>query len=437
MIRKSSGLVAGLLTAAIFLFLCGSASADDYHYTNLLIGDRASGMGGAYTAVADDATGLYYNPAGAAYATGRSISASVNAYYSTEKVYKNVIGGNDWVRESSSLLPNYFGVVQPAGKFKVGISYAVPDSIMEDQDQSFTDINFGPTLQQYNPGAKIATYIINFNNESSSLNFGPSIAVELSESLSTGLTLYYYERTSQWILNQEIKTNLGGYEWTNNYFEIEEWGIRPVLGFMWAPVDTVSVGLSVSNIVIQGSNTKIQYSYRRENIAFPDPSTGNVISNVISMPDAPSSYGEKRKYPYQIGLGLAWFPSQSLLVSADINHYTAVHYTVVRDYDFEAVTNFSLGAEYYLAKAWAMRAGFFTDFANTQKISKNDIDQDEHIDLYGATLSLSHFTRNTSVTLGAGYTYGEGDAQIVGGINQVQDVTSEGLMLFLSSSFSY
>ena len=96
-----------ILIAGTVIFSGATAMADDFHYTNLLIGDRASGMGGAYTAVSDDATGLYYNPAGIAYTMGRSFSASVNAYYNTEKKYKEVIGGNGWVRTSSSLLPNY------------------------------------------------------------------------------------------------------------------------------------------------------------------------------------------------------------------------------------------------------------------------------------------------------------------------------------------
>jgi long-chain fatty acid transport protein len=83
-----------------------------------------------------------------------------------------------------------------------------------------------------------------------------------------------------------------------------------------------------------------------------------------------------------------------------------------------------------------MRAGFFTDYANTPKISSGDVGQNEHIDLYGGTLSISHFTRNTSITLGGAYTMGEGKAQITGDSN-IQDATSTGWMLFLSSSYSY
>ncbi|MCK9418035.1 MAG: hypothetical protein M0R70_01495 [Nitrospirae bacterium] len=428
MIRISSRLVSGLLLAVVFL--CNSASADEFHYTNLLIGDRASGMGGAYTAVSDDATGLYYNPAGAAYTAGRSISASVNAFYNTEKKYKNVIGGNGWVRTSSSLLPNYFGVVQPMGKFKVGISYAVPESIMEDQDQTFHDLPLSSGIAGYNPpGTYISSYIINFNNESTKYNFGPSIAAELADNFAAGFTLYYYQRKTQWILNQIIKTSNGGSEWTNDYFQTEEWGLRPVLGFMYAPVDKFSMGVAVSQVLIQGSDTTYQHSYRRENIAVDNIPSNN---NVVSLPDGQSSFGERRKYPAQVSLGLAYFPTQSLVLSTDLNYFTKVGQV-----NADAVLNLAVGAEYYFSKFWAMRGGFFTDYANTPKISSTEMNQNEHIDLYGTTLSVSHFTRHTSVTFGGGYNYGSGTAQIISNSTRTQDADSLGWMLFLSSSFSY
>lgn len=421
-------LVSIAIVAGMLVFSVNSAQADEFHYTNLLIGDRASGMGGAYTAVSDDATGLYYNPAGAAYTMGRSISASVNAYYSTEKKYKSVIGGNGWVRKSSSLLPNYFGVVQPLGRVKVGLSYAVPESITEDQDQTFHDLPLSPSIAPFNPGTTISTYIINFNNESNTYNFGPSIAIG-SDKFAAGLTLYYFQRKTQWILNQIIKTNTGGSEWTNDYYQTEEWGLRPILGFLFTPVDKLSWGIAISKVLIQGSDTNFQHSYRRENIAVDNIPSNNSVS---SLPDGQSSFGEKRKYPTQASLGVAWFASQSLLVTGDINHFTAVS-----SQNAEAITNLALGTEYFLAKTWAMRGGLFTNYANTPKVSSGAVNQDEHIDLYGGTLSLSHFTRNTAVTLGSGYTFGEGKAQIIGGSTKIQDTVSAGWMFFLSSSYSY
>ena len=41
----------------------GTALADQFHYNNVLVGTRSVGMGGAFGAVSDDASGVYYNPA--------------------------------------------------------------------------------------------------------------------------------------------------------------------------------------------------------------------------------------------------------------------------------------------------------------------------------------------------------------------------------------
>jgi long-chain fatty acid transport protein len=250
-----------------------------------------------------------------------------------------------------------------------------------------------------------------------------------SDKLAGGLTLYYYQKKTHWILNQIIKTNTGGSEWTNEYYQTEEWGLRPILGFMFAPVDKFSLGIAISKILVQGSNTSFQQAYRRDNIAIDNNPSHN---SAVSLPDGQSSFGNKRKYPTQVSLGVAWFASQTLLVSGDINHFTAVN-----NENIKSVDNFALGAEYYLSKNWALRGGFYTNYANTPEITSADVNQNEHIDLYGGTLSFSHFTRNTSITLGGGYAAGSGKAQIISNSTGIQDATSKGWMIFLSSAYSY
>ena len=50
--------------ALVWLGASALALADDGHYQNFLVGERAAGMGGAFTAIANDPSGTYYNPAG-------------------------------------------------------------------------------------------------------------------------------------------------------------------------------------------------------------------------------------------------------------------------------------------------------------------------------------------------------------------------------------
>ena len=53
------------LLATVALVLASTAArADDTHYQDYVLGGRGSGIGGAYAAIADDPSGIFYNPAG-------------------------------------------------------------------------------------------------------------------------------------------------------------------------------------------------------------------------------------------------------------------------------------------------------------------------------------------------------------------------------------
>ena len=99
----------------LLIIICITPSelhADDAHYKNMLIGERAATMGGSYVAVSDDSTGCYYNPGGIAYAVGDSLSGSGNVMHQMKTVYHQAIGTKDWARDSEALVPNYFGVLK-------------------------------------------------------------------------------------------------------------------------------------------------------------------------------------------------------------------------------------------------------------------------------------------------------------------------------------
>ncbi len=409
---------AAMAMIVMLVVMSGVSTADEFHYNNMLIGDRATGMGGAYAGVSDDPSGLYYNPAGIVYTTGRNLSASVNAYYNTSKEYNNVIGGSGWERKATSLLPNFFGIVQPLGNFKFGFSYAVPDSIKEDQDQTFGG-SLPTTL-----GSPAVRYTINFNNEDSTYLIGPSIAGELTSSLSAGLTLYMYHRSNQTILNQLIVLQDGRFEWSNQYIERVERGYKPIVGVMWTPAEKLSIGVSVAKIFIYSASITAQTIYKDANAVTPNEFTSVDIGDSTT-----------KKYPYELRVGAGYFPSSSLLVSADAAYYTKVADPV--NGDRVNVLNLAVGTEYFLNRSWAIRGGLYSDMANTPELDANRSNQDEKIDLYGLSLSISNFSRNTSVTFGGNMTMGSGKAQILSGSTDIQNVDQAGWMMFLSSSYSY
>ena len=145
-----------LWTAGIGLLsvVTDAAIADQFHYNNMLIGTRALGMGGAFGALADDASGVHYNPAGIAYALSNDISGSANAFYSKKVEYKKVLGDDPFIEESSGSVAPFFGGLQKLEKYVPGLVAAFgvyhTDSDLKDQDTSIKDtVVGGSTIENF------------------------------------------------------------------------------------------------------------------------------------------------------------------------------------------------------------------------------------------------------------------------------------------------
>lgn len=411
----ASGIIIALST--------GASYADDTHYNNILIGERASGMGGAYTAISDDPSGLYYNPAGIVYAGGRNFTASVNAFHNTEVRYKSVIGGSDWVRNSSNLLPNFFGATQPMLGGMAGFSYAVTDSIVEDQD--FTAMN---------PNAAVSQFTLNLNVRDNTTKIGPSFAMEFTDKFSLGLTLYAHIRDAETINNQWVTESVSGkHWWYNSYREESEIGIDPVVGIMLSPADKLSIGITLRKTFIMLADWQTQGTLMNEAALAPEP---------VFYPPASNSGTDKREHPFITSIGLGYFPSNKLLFSADFTYYSPTSGLKYPGTDVwlyfprEATWNAAFGAEYFPTGSWAVRGGLFTNRSNTPVVSSTEYGQEDHFDMYGFSTSLTKMTPTSSITAGLTYSRGSGDSQPYGD-NIIKKVEADSLTLFLSSSYSY
>lgn len=417
-----------LLLGGMAALACTVSYADEYHYNNTLIGDRASGMGGAYTAVSDDPAGLYYNPAGIVYAGQRNLSASVNSYHETVTVYKDVFDkGSDWVRRSSNILPNFFGVTQPLGKGTLGFSYAISDSTFEDQDQTFHD--FGV----------VDIYNINFNNSDQTYKLGPSYALAVGEKFSMGLTLYAHMRRRETITNQWVRYLDGRYEWSNRYQQFEETGFTPILGVMWSPQTQFSIGMTIRQTLIMDADNQYQHGC----VSNIDPNVDPQCNVDATEPDYPfvdpqrprdpqaANDNEKRNLPFTTSIGVAYFPSDRLIVSGDF-----VYYADTPDDNKVATWNAAGGIEYYYSDTKALRAGIFSNRANTPQVLSEPVFQGDHIDMYGLSMSLTNFTRASSLTGGFSWSQGSGETRIFGD-DQVQTVEGSTTVIYLSATYSY
>ena len=410
-----------LLSLCFMVGVSTFAFGDQNHYRNTLVGSRATGLAGAYTALSDDMAGCYYNPAGLAMVPTDSVSASMNAYYKSQKSYKNVLrdtGGeyHDWEQESSILLPNFFGVVKKWGIGRLGLSYAVPDSTLRRQQQNFTNI------QSNIPGNNVDSFMINIDDTDQTYLFGPSYGLRLRDGLSIGATLYGYYRDKQIIRNQALFLEQGEHYWSNYYDTQTDWGLRPMLGIIWEPVEKIALGLTLAKTYLTSSSRRQQELLRN--------TTSSDFADTNSLQLNISSVSETANYPMTTALGVAYFVSPRLLFSFDCTYYSAVD-------DKQAVFNFAAGSEFYFMENMALRAGVYTDMANTQALTYGGVLQPEHVDIYNATLSLSIFNGPSSVTLGSTYGVGNGQAQVIEESTSIQDVEISAFSIFLAASYMF
>jgi hypothetical protein len=123
------------MTAAVLLvlLLAGSASGN---FLEMEIGARALGMGGAFTAVADDVTALHWNPAGLALLEGFQVFGMRTSVYSVDGLSEDSVlasyGGNGrgygvgWLRTGAADLYNEdtivvgYGMEVPVEGLKLG-----------------------------------------------------------------------------------------------------------------------------------------------------------------------------------------------------------------------------------------------------------------------------------------------------------------------------
>ena len=400
------------------LFSCFFISyGDEFHYKNIPIGGRGGYMGGAYTAVSDDPSGCFYNPAGIVYKVGRSLSLSGNIYTISEKRYigplKGIDGSRyDWVLESSKLSPSFFGIVDEIGNLKVCFSYAVPDYIFRDQHQIFYNV------RSIFPDNPISVYIIDIYDVDNTYLVGPSVAYEISERFSVGLTLYLHYRSVDILRNHLLIFSKGESVQANYRESLEEYGIKPIIGFMLTPFEKFSVGLKASKNFIFYSDKFIQ------GMMSPIGLTGGLSYDYISD-------RKPRKTPYEYTVGFAWFPSSSFLLAVDIDYFPRP------SSEYVDVYNFSAGSEIYIRDDIALRLGAYTDFSNVPPLKENEVNQREKLDIYGLSASISYFTFSSEITVGVGYQFGTGKAQVIAGSPEIQDISYKNIILSLSTVYNY
>jgi long-chain fatty acid transport protein len=426
-VRRSIALISGALAGA-FILASASARADEYHYRDVLVGERAAGMGGAFIAVSDDPSGIYYNPAGIVFSLENYFSLSANAYSSSSQVFKDIFPGQDYTYTSAALVPAFFGFTQSYGKHKFGFAVVVPYSELIDQDDTISDAN-ATAVGQAN------TLKRRFFRQNITYYAGPAYAHEIAHNLTFGVTLFGFYRSDRWIDNQLIYYNpvgTGKYFIENSFQSRSSYGITPKIGFQWMPSPKLAFGLTASTLFnLGGSGTLQVLTNNTDSNNVPVPYNGT-FNNDATIGRSDNVFHDQST-AINVGTGAAYFFSKTTLLSAELDVYGPDPHFL--DFPVATTYNWSIGGEQYLSDAWALRAGVFTNRARTPQLSSSAANQPPHVDMLGATAGVSFFKPGSSLTLSTAYSSGSGQGQAIGGTTATQVVDQSNLTFFLTGSY--
>jgi len=421
-IIKGIAIVAPLLASSF-------VKADEYHYRDLMVGERATGLGGAYVAISDDPSGIYHNPAGIMFSFENYFSLSANAYNVNSITYKNVFGTQNYNRSSSGVVPNFFGFIQNYRSMKWGFAIVVPNSDSIDQDDEITNISASTG------GA--ATLDRKLFRQDTTTLFGPAIAFEAFKNFTVGLSVFVDYHVDKAIDNQLITYNADASNKERFYTHELSYNrtilsLMPKLGFQYMPAPKWSLGLVISKPVTMSGSYKEKTVENAFDTSTNLPADYNYVLS-HDLVKGKTNTSPKELENLEVGFGVAYLPSKKFLLSSDFYYYGESKFsdgkTAVSTY------NFSLGSEYYFTDGFAGRFGFFTNNANTPTIVTGMANQLDNVNFYGLSTGLSWINSGSSFTLGLTYSTGSGKAQAIGDSTVIQNAEAYNAMVYLTGSY--
>lgn len=373
----------------LFIFLNGSIfSSEPYNNIYGFYGERAAGLSGAFTALSDDPSGAYYNPAGLAFAHQDGFSISASNLQNITKSYKGIdTPGQVYTQGSGGFQPNFLGILKRIDNYKIGFSIINTYSYSFDRTDQVNIPLVSPNIDQTR----------NYVKENySQLLMGPSFAFLLSNKLSVGATLYYVRDTRTLGKTQFQRFRDSTSVIRSLIDNRDTGGLLPILGIQYQPYTKLAFGASLRRIFVTGGNRLYNEVYvdtsRPVNANSVDflEGTNNGYSSVesgqiVKRPNLNSAIPQTT----ELRLGMAFFPTSRFLASFDTIYTSGFKafgnqdsYSIngnkftyfknnneIRELTRTATLNFALGMEYYLAETFSILGGIYTNEPNNKPIS--------------------------------------------------------------------
>lgn len=335
-------------------------------------GARALGMGGAFIAVADDATAATWNPGGLVQLENPEMSVVGGFLWRSEDKYFEghpEASGKEDVNESAL---NYFSGAYP-------FVFADHNMIISLNYQNLYEFNRHWSYMYEYPASSIysAPAQFSYDQQGALYALGLAYSLEITSNFSVGATLNYwgdflYENSWKQDYFTKTQFDLGGIPVSYANHKTEQYGFEgwnAVFGFLFR----------VGEHFTLGGVFKTPFTANIHHTISEDEQTDFPTLNYTETYSGSTSQNAELNMPMSYGLGLAYRFSDLFTLSADIYRTHWDDFTLKNDKgvktspisgknsdesDIDPTTWFRFGAEYLIIKkkyVFPLRAGIFYD----------------------------------------------------------------------------
>jgi hypothetical protein len=456
-------------------FASTTASADDTHYQDILVGGRSIALGGAFTSIADDPSGPYYNPAGLGDARSTNLQVSTSLYgFERGSIPNGLVSpvpGVDKLKLDFTdliIIPASAGFVSTfGGKDADGNPYqAYGLSVIVPSYRSFTAgaAAQDPSQQTSTAGTQ-NTYDRRVTDRE--LWTGLGYGRRLSNEWRVGVSGYYILRSvtdrEHVTVSQPLDNNLGDkFQDVTDDISYINGSVVFIGGVRWTPLPRWAFGFSASTPSIP-IHSQMNLSFSRAS-ADPSATTGPVAT----IENLSITGGSRTAYSPTFRLGGSYSRPYRYTLSADVSYHMPTSYTLIEpmaadrarfdtfrsrlpfdpEVHRQGVINANVGAEFLIVREVSIGGGFFTDFSSARSVPASPIaDQPPDVNLFGMSMAIGYFGSHTLSRLGIIYSYGTGhDVIPTSDVNRVLSgeqtfkrvpYFQSFFYVFLSSTFRY
>ena len=427
---SSGSRVLELLLVAATLVCCSAPSrsnAQGLYYRSIPIGERAIGLGGAYTGISDDPSATYYNPGGLTQG-GRfqllgSLMSIVFTRQTIDKGFDSPNVDSDFTSKGTTTLPHFIGTVVRFGKKKFGdFRYAIAYSSFQ------IDRNdFGVGISEIETES---TVDLRLGNSYTMRWWGVSFGMQATEKVSVGISVFLSSQRGNY--SEDIGLSAGGTVDANGL----RVGGESVTSSTSLGIDSWSFVFRLGALYRINPRWQIGFMFQPPNA--PIKQNGSVFRRYVTdFNDAESSYflyneGDfktKTPIPWELRTGVEYKINalNTLSVDAAVTGPVKDRNVFLKPAELEGLDlelgayfantterrwtpNVAVGAEHLFGKA-VVAGGLFTNISSAPDVPETSTDyRPEQISMFGASAAVGLDTKGYRLTVGAVGYFGRGDA---------------------------